>query len=71
MGCSGCRKAKEAMQAKMQQAQGIPPSPIVPAVSVPQKTPRQLRIEARNARIKARNDAAELARRLAAQAIKK
>lgn len=52
------------MQAKIQQAQVVQNATVVPAVSVPQKTPRQLRIEARNARIKARNDAAELARQL-------
>lgn len=60
------------MQAKIQQVQNTQKAPIIPVVPVVpvQKTPRQLRIEARNARIKARNDAAELARRLAAQMTK-
>ena len=58
MGCSGCGKARAAMQARLQAQKPVQPiakysvSPIVPSV---QKTPRQLRIEARAARIAARN----------------
>lgn len=55
MGCSGCGKARAAMKAGLQAQKSVQPiakSPVVPAV---QKTPRQLRIEARAARIAARN----------------
>jgi microcompartment protein CcmL/EutN len=60
MGCSGCRKAREKFQ-QMVNNKVVPnvPNP-VPKVNpvqnpIPVKTRRQLRIEARNIRIKARD----------------
>lgn len=61
MGCSGCKKAREAMKAQMQSVQTqskiVSPKPIKTVVQNVQKTRRQLRAEARAIRIAARNAA--------------
>lgn len=74
MGCGGCHKARMAMAAKMQEQAKIreqnlanlPPEQrltVIPHIPAPPtKTPKQIRIEARNLRI-----ARRIARRIAAQ----
>ena len=75
MGCSGCGKARAEFAAKMneqarireQRLAQLPPDKKLTVMSSPvvQKTPRQLRIEARQIRMARR--AARVARRIAAQ----
>lgn len=58
MGCSGCHRAKKAMQAQInaqKQVQSNLKTVRQPSQPIPQKTPRQIRIEARAARMANRN----------------